>query len=121
MSCLFSHTGVDLGRVNHNPWCNNMDNEFEYNPRRRFIPLTDSVELVFRPLDCAEYHSWIETEGGVTFDGFNSICVGVEKGEKPQIRMQNSFEIFNITHSATFENIEFTGEDLMVESYNYLT
>ena len=63
----------------------------------------------------------METEGGIPYYGFNPICVDVNKGEKPQIRMQNSFEVFNITHSATFENIEFTGEDLMVETYKFLT
>ena len=43
-------------------------------------------------------------------------CVDVSAGERPQIRLPNTYTSFNITNHAVFENIEFTGEDLFAEA-----
>ena len=42
--------------------------------------------------------------------------VDVSAGERPQIRLPNTYTSFNITNHAVFENIEFTGEDLFAEA-----
>lgn len=76
------------------------------------------MELIIKPLDCVDYEkTWVQTAFELDVYAFSRACNHLNLGEKPKIRMQNSFEIFNITSTATFENIEFTGEDLMAETY----
>ena len=49
---------------------------------------------------------------------FYDLCVDFEAGDsKPQIRVHGR-SAFNITNFAQFENIEFTGEDNLVEFIN---
>lgn len=50
---------------------------------------------------------------------FEEQCIDVANGEKAQIRIANPYTYFNITNYASFENIEFTGEDLFAKAtYN---
>ena len=51
-------------------------------------------------------------------EAFYSNCVDFEAGDsKPQIRVHGR-SAFNITNFAQFENIDFTGEDNLVEFIN---
>ena len=47
---------------------------------------------------------------------FDRNCVDTDNGEKAQIRISNPYTYFNITKTAKFENIEFTGEDLFAST-----
>ena len=47
---------------------------------------------------------------------FDDNCVDVAGGEKAQIRIAHPWTYFNITNSAVFKNIEFTGEDLFAKA-----
>ena len=50
---------------------------------------------------------------------FDEQCIDVANGDKAQIRIANPYTYFNITNYASFENIEFTGEDLFAKAtYN---
>lgn len=78
------------------------------------LPRSDNIQFIFKPMYCHErykYFTQISKFGDE--ETFNKNCVDLTTDEKPQIRVTSSFVKFNITNSMSFENIEFTGVDML--------
>lgn len=70
-----------------------------------------------KALDCALEHTvFAKKMSDSDKEILRDTCVDVAAGEKVQIRIPNTYTNFNITNHWTFENIEFTGEDLFAEA-----
>ena len=77
-------------------------------------PQTNNVILNVKALDCQLQKSYFRKLSAFgTPDLFTANCVQVGKGAKPEIRLQSKHTYFNITRSALFENLDFTGADLL--------
>jgi hypothetical protein len=77
-------------------------------------PLTNNVVLKVKALDCYEQNRYFrdfQPYGSASL--FYENCVEVRKGKRPEIRLHSNGTFFNITNNATFENIEFTGIDML--------
>ena len=92
-------------------------------PCRRFdllenqtSPQTDNIKFEFLALDCDYLNTYFAYENKENKNLIRKVCVDVAAGKKAQIRLANPHTYFNITNSARFENIEFTGEDLFAVS-----
>lgn len=72
-------------------------------------PTTDNIALNFKPLNCTEKAAWAgHTAAELVW--FDSNCVPV--ATTPIVHVSKGFPMtayFNITNSATFSNIKFTG------------
>jgi len=80
-------------------------------------PLTNNVKLTFKALDCYERNSYFRSFSKYGSSGlFEANCVDVRGGEKPEIRLHSSYSYFNVTNAATFENLHFTGVDMLATS-----
>ena len=84
---------------------------------QKYQPHSDKVKFFFRPLKCSYLNKYfLNYENYFTLDEFNSVCVS-DSDPKPQIRFANTHTYFNITNEMSFEDIEFTGEDLFARVY----
>ena len=91
------------------------DTQFEYiSALLRQIPATDNIVFHFRPLNCKYIDTFfIALSQFGSQEQFDELCVDLDGGDpKPQIRFANVYTTFNITNYMSFEDIEFTGEDL---------
>jgi len=80
-------------------------------------PQTNNVKITFKALDCYERNSYFRSFSKYGSSGlFDSNCVNVRSGEKPEIRVHSSYSYFNVTNSATFQNLHFTGIDMLATS-----
>ena len=79
------------------------------------MPTEDNARFFFRPLDCSYTSSFfIVKDRYGDAAAFDEMCVDFKAGDaKPEIRVANTYTYFNITNYAYFENIAFTGEDLL--------
>ena len=72
-------------------------------------PTTDNIALNFQPLFCTSKTTWIgRTAAEIVW--FDANCVAT--GTTPTVHVSKGFPItayFNITNSATFSNIKFSG------------
>ena len=78
---------------------------------------------MFKPLYCSELLSRFSD---LSYYGsksqFLQNCVNLKTDPKPQIRVPTENSFFNVTNFMRFENIAFTGEDLLMARnnlYNY--
>ena len=87
-----------------------------YYPIRKNDQRYDNIKFYIRPLECKlaqDYFRELQYFGSE--ESFYENCVDLEAGDaKPQIRVHGR-AAFNITNFAQFENIEFTGEDNLVD------
>ena len=80
------------------------------------MPAVDTFRFYFRPMDCSYVNSFFTPLKKYAENEtlFYENCVNFTAGDpKPQIRVANTFTYFNISNYAQFENISFTGEDLL--------
>ena len=77
---------------------------------------SDHVKYYVRPLECKLAKDYfLDMSRFGSKEAFYENCVDLEAGDaKPQIRVHGR-AAFNITNFAQFENIEFTGEDNLVQ------
>ena len=70
---------------------------------------SDNVILTVKPMDCAESESIDQAD----LEVYNKYCVDFTKTEpeKPRVLVNSAFVNFNITNEATFEDINFEGND----------
>ena len=79
----------------------------------------DNLRISFVALDCAFKETHLANLNSDEMEIFDEQCIDVANGDKAQIRIANPYTYFNITNYASFENIEFTGEDLFAKAtYN---
>ena len=87
-----------------------------YYPIRKNDQRYDNIKFYIRPLECRlaqDYFRDLQYFGSE--ETFYENCVDFEAGDaKPQIRVHGR-AAFNITNFAQFENVEFTGEDNLVD------
>ena len=89
--------------------CSNSNLQWKY-------PLTNNVELNVMALDC--YDNYFATPGYYgNAQLFYDNCVDVNREQRPLIRVSSKYSYFNITSTATFQNLEFDGLDLNAELY----
>lgn len=77
----------------------------------------DNWKLQIRAADCDYLNTELTTLTDRQKQAYAANCINVSAGEKAQIRIANPWTSFNITNQATFENIEFTGEDLFASAH----
>lgn len=70
---------------------------------------SNNIRLTLKPINCATRSQIDEAD----LDVFNEFCVdlSVSEPEKPRVLINSAFVNFNITNEATFEDIEFEGND----------
>ena len=88
-----------------------------YFPLRKTEQKKDNVKYYIRPLECklAKDYFLDMSRFNSPLDAFYENCIDLEAGDaKPQIRVHGR-AAFNITNFAQFENIEFTGEDNLIQ------
>ena len=70
---------------------------------------SDNVRLTVKPMDCAQNNR----VGASEIQLWASYCVDFSKptATKPKIIVNSAFVNFNVTNEATFENLQFEGND----------
>ena len=70
---------------------------------------SDFVRFTFKPMNCAENDKTDPTESQLFID----YCVDFSQAQptKPVVMVNSAYVNFNITNEATFENINFEGND----------
>ena len=112
-ACETTFDGRTAMTIDEDVLCKELETYF---PVRKNYQKYDNVKFYVRPLECKlsdDYFRDLEKFGSEDLLWEN--CVDFDAGDaKPQIRVHGRSS-FNITNFAQFENVEFTGEDTLVE------